>query len=503
MGAAVVASEAVTEREHKLSLLLDLGALLNREVDLDALLETIGARIARAMRAERGTVYLVDAATGELRARVTEEPALKEIRLSAGQGVAGWVAATGQTARLDDARSDPRHFGGVDRETGFVTRTLLALPVRDGRGVTRGVLQVLNKRAGAFDDDDVTFLRLLATQVSQALERTTLRAGADDARGVTVRGVFNHIVGSSAPMRGVYELVTRAASVDATVLLGGETGTGKGLFARAIHANSRRREGPFITVDCTTLPEALVESELFGHERGSFTGADRRARGKVESAEGGTLFLDEVGELPLAMQSKLLRFLQERAFERIGSSVTQTADVRIVAATHRDLAALVTEGRFRRDLYYRLRVLEIEVPALRARGGDEVLRLAEHFLALYTRRHDRAGLRLSPASLAAMRAHPWPGNVRELEHAVERAVVMCGSDVIEPEHLGLASERRVLAAEAGGEGTVTLPLGLSLEEVERRYVEATLHACGNNQSEAARSLRVGRNTLRRKSHPPG
>ncbi len=501
---AVIASDPVIEREHKLSLLLDLGALLAQEVDLDTLLGTIGARIASALRAERATVWLVDAASGGLRARVADLPELREIHLPPGQGIAGWVAETGRTANLSDASKHPRHFGGVDRETGFITRTLLSVPVRDGGRATRGVLQVLNKHEGAFTRDDEAFLQTLAGQVALAFDRTTLRAGEGTARGVNVRGVFNHIVGSSAPMRRVYEQITRAAGVDATVLLGGETGSGKGLFARAIHANGRRSEGPFVTVDCTTLPDALVESELFGHERGSFTGADRRVPGKVETADGGTLFLDEAGELPMPLQAKLLRFLQERTFERVGGRSTLRADVRVIAATHRDLASLVASGRFRQDLYYRLRVLEITVPSLRERGGDEIVTLAEHFLDVYTRRHGRGLMRLSRDALASLRAHPWPGNVRELEHAVERAVVLCAGDTIAPEHLGLRATPDISTPPASSTGAdladgVHLPLGLSLDEVERRYVEATLRALGDNQSQAARSLGVGRNTLRRKA----
>ncbi len=503
----MLASDPVIEREHKLSLLLDLGALLAQELDLDALLGAIGARIAEAMRAERATVWLVDAATGELRARIADLPELAELRLPPGQGIAGWVAETGRTANLSDAASDPRHFGGVDRETGFVTRTLLSVPVRDGGRAIRGVLQVLNKRNGVFSGEDEAFLHTLAGQVALAFDRTTLRAGEGSERGVTVRGVFNHIVGSSAPMRRVYELVTRAAAVDATVLLGGETGVGKGLFARAIHANGKRREGPFVTVDCTTLPDALVESELFGHERGSFTGADRRVPGKVEAADGGTLFLDEVGELPLALQAKLLRFLQERTFERVGGRATLRADVRVITATHRDLASQVSAGRFRQDLYYRMRVLEITIPPLRERGGDEILSLAEHFLALYARRYARSGVRLSRAAIEALRGHAWPGNVRELEHTIERAVVLSSGDAITQELLGLPVPVRrssqvppeVASASDDGATDVVMPLGLSLDEVERRYVEATLRACGQNQSQAARALHVGRNTLRRKA----
>jgi Nif-specific regulatory protein len=505
----VLPSDRLHEREHKLSLLLELGALLAREVELDALLGALGTRIAKAMRAERATVYLVDAASGDLRSRVADLPEIREIRLPPGQGVAGHVAETGEIVNVRDATREPRFFKGVDKATGYTTRTMLTAPIRDSRRAIRGVVQVLNKNDGVFTDEDEAFLLALAAQVAQALEGTTLRPDAGSARGVNVRGAFNHIIGASPPVRRVYEQIMRAAGVDATVLLRGETGSGKGLFARAIHANCKRHDAPLITVDCTTLPPALVESELFGHERGAYTGADRRVPGKVEVAEGGTFFLDEVGELPLAVQAKLLRFLQERTFERVGGRETLRADVRIIAATHRDLEAQVANGEFRQDLFYRLRVVEIVIPTLRERGGDEISKLAEFFLGMYARRHGRGEMTLSRAAIDALRAHDWPGNVRELEHTIERAVVLAPDDRIDPEHLALpaAALRRSARPDAGDEGrgaaakdaeSVSIPLGLPLEEAERRYVDATVAALGGNITRAAQSLGVGRNTLRRK-----
>jgi len=489
--------DRVAERDHKLSLLLDVSAMLAREVELDALLGALGSRIAQAMRAERATVYVVDAATGELRSRVADLPELEEIRLPPGRGVAGYVADRGEIVNVTDAASDPRHFTGVDRATGYTTRTMLAAPIADKRHAIRGVVQVLNKVDGVFTAEDEAFVQTLATQVAQAFESTTLRPAPDAERGVTMRGPLNHIVGASAPMRRVYEQILRAAATDATVLLRGETGVGKGLFARAIHANCKRRDAPLVTLDCTTLPSGLAESELFGHERGAYTGADKRVLGKVEMAAGGTLFLDEIGDLPGVAQAKLLRFLQERAFERVGGRETLHADVRIVAATHRDLEALVEKGDFRHDLFYRIRVVEIALPSLRERGGDEIVQLARHFLETYTRRHGRGAMRLSTAAKAALVAYSWPGNVRELEHAIERAVVLASGDRIEPDHLGLgARSRPPLDAPSDG---VRLPLGLSLEEVERRYVEATLAAMDGNRTKAAQALGVGRNTLKRKT----
>jgi Nif-specific regulatory protein len=271
----------------------------------------------------------------------------------------------------------------------------------------------------------------------------------------------------------------------------------------------RARDQPFVHVDCTTLPAALVESELFGHERGAYTGADARVIGKVEAANGGTLFLDEVGELPLPLQGKLLRFVQERQFERIGGRETLTADVRLVAATNRDLAAMAGPGgQFRSDLYFRLRVVEIEIPPLRARGGDDIIDLAQHFVQQFSRRYRKGPLRLADATQPALLAYPWPGNVRELENTIERAVVLAAGPVIGVKDLALrtnqpgANDSQVglpvaptaLAAPPDG---VHLPSDLSLEEAERRYARAILEREGGNQSAAARALGISRNKLAR------
>ena len=500
------------ERDSKLSLLLDVGAMLAREVELDALLGALGSRIAQAMHADRATVYLVDAATGELRSRIADLPEMAEIRLPIGRGIAGYVADTGEIVNLRDAAQDPRYFAGVDRATGYTTRTMLAAPISDKHHAIRGVVQVLNKKGGAFTGEDEQFLQTLASQVAQAFESTTLRPESNVDRGVPMRGPFNHIVGASAPMRRVYEQILLAAGTDATVLLRGETGVGKGLFARAIHANCKRKDEPLVTLDCTTLPSALAESELFGHERGAYTGADRRVVGKVEMAIGGTLFLDEIGDLPLPAQAKLLRFLQERAFERVGGRQTLHADVRIIAATHRDLEQLVARGDFRHDLFYRIRVVEIALPSLRERGKDEVESLSRHFLEIYTRRHGRPPLRFTPAAMTALVRHAWPCNVRELEHAVERAVVLVTGDAIEAEHLGLPSSASTATTEGstaggatsetdGAADAISIPLGLSLDEATRRYIEATLGALGGNRTRAAALLGMGRNTLKRKTLP--
>jgi Nif-specific regulatory protein len=487
----------------RLSLLVDLASLLAREVDFDALLGTAGERLANALRADRATIWLVDAERGDLVTRVALLPELPSLRQPLDRGIAAYVARTGEVVRLDDASRDPRFDPSADRATGYTTRSMLVAPIREDPGApVRGVVQLLNRAGGPFDEEDERYVVALATQLTRALSLTTLRPPDGGGPGLLLQGPYNRIVGRSESLAAVYGKVQLAAQTDATVLLRGETGTGKGLFARAIHVNSRRQVRPFITVDCTTLPAQLVESELFGHERGAFTGADRRVPGKVELAEGGTLFLDELGDLPLDIQGKLLRFLQERTFERVGGRQTLRADVRVVCATHCDLERAVAEGRFRQDLYYRVRVVEIDLPALRERGPDDIETLARHFAEVYAARYGRPSPRFDPDALAQIRAHAWPGNVRELEHWVESAIALAPDGRLSSNHLPSrrrdeAPSSRIIEPALPAEGRVTLPLGLRLEDVTRRYVEAMVQACDGNKTEAAKRLGVGRNTLAR------
>jgi Nif-specific regulatory protein len=287
------------------------------------------------------------------------------------------------------------------------------------------------------------------------------------------------------------------------VLINGESGTGKELIARAIHVNSPRRDRPFVKVDCTTLPEALMENELFGHERGAFTGADRTTHGKVEAADGGTLFIDEIGELPLPLQAKLLRVLQDREFERVGGTETIAADIRVICATHRDLAAMIDAGEFREDLYYRIRVVPIRLPPLRERGRQDLLRLVEHFVDRYAKRHKRSIRRVTEAALARLLAHEFPGNIRELENCIESAVVLCEDEQIDADDLPLVTRARARRSPTADEplGARAPRLGdpeFTLADIEQAHIDAVLAACNGNQSEAARKLGIGRNTLARK-----
>jgi Nif-specific regulatory protein len=306
---------------------------------------------------------------------------------------------------------------------------------------------------------------------------------------------LERLVGESPCMRTLRELIRAAARTDASVLLRGETGTGKTLAARAIHGASDRSRGPLIHVDCTTLPAGLIESELFGHERGAFTGAQRQVAGKVEQAAGGTLLLDEIGELPPELQGKLLRFLQERRFERVGGRRTLRSDARVVTATNVDLERRVERGTFRRDLYYRVRVVELTLPPLRERGRAEIRRLAGHFLPRFARRHRRGVREVGEGAMRRLLEHAWPGNVRELEHCIESAVVLCaGGDRIEERHLCLPGAGQ---PEACCEGEGYSP-GMPLRQVALDHMRRTLQHCGGNRAEAARQLGISRNTLLRR-----
>ena len=479
--------------------ILATGELIDREVALCELLQTLVSRIARSMDADRGTLFLLDPARGELFTTAAELPELPEIRLKVGQGVAGYVAQHGEPLNVPTTDDDPRFFRGIDEETGYVTRSILAVPVPDSSGRLIGVVQLLNKRSGAFTREDSHRLEALARQAGLALEATTLydaifRRSEDAEAPVPLADRFNRILGESPAMQRAYRLLTRAADSEATVLIRGESGTGKELFARAVHVNSRRRAGPMVKVDCAALPAQLIENELFGHERGAYTGAEQRAEGKVDAAAGGTLFLDEIGELPLPAQGKLLRLLQDREFDRVGGTKPVKADVRIVAATNRDLEEMMEAGTFRRDLYYRIKVVELTLPPLRERGRADIVALARHFLVMAARRHGRPVRDLSEAAWKRITAWHWPGNVRELENCIESAVVIGEGEVIEADDLPLPArgEDRRPGAD------VETADDLSLEAAERRHILSVLEQVGGHRGRAAELLGIGRNTLTRK-----
>mgnify|MGYP000119550061 CR=1 FL=1 len=353
-------------------------------------------------------------------------------------------------------------------------------------------------RAGA--DDYLTKpleIDELILAIERAMERRALRSEAENLRRQLRErdgSGLQTMLGASAPMQSVYQTAQQVAGSRATVLITGESGTGKGELARAIHALSPRAKAPFVTLHCAALAESLLETELFGHEKGSFTGADRRRVGRFEQAQGGTVFLDEIGEISPTIQVKLLRVLQERSFERVGSGETIKVDVRLIAATNRDLAQAVREGKFREDLYYRLNVVHVEMPPLRLRGRDSLL-LAEHFLKRFVDENHARIKGFTERARHKILQHRWPGNVRELENAMERAVVMCKGNMIDVEHLPFEGAPDV-------QGGVRIP-GSTMAEIERHAILSTVDAVEGSTSRAAEILDLSVRTIQYRMHTYG
>jgi DNA-binding NtrC family response regulator len=356
-------------------------------------------------------------------------------------------------------------------------------------------------RQGAYDyvpkPYEADELRAAARRAAETVElrRETNRLKAELER----LGSYGELVGRSDSMRRVFELIEKVSPTSATVLVRGQSGTGKEMVAREIHRRGPRASRPFVVMNCAAMPETLVESELFGHERGAFTGAESRRVGKCEAADGGTLFLDEVGDMSPGTQAKVLRFLQESTFEPLGSTRTQRVDVRLISATNRDLEKDIEREAFRRDLYHRIKVVQIDLPPL-AEHPEDIPLLAEHFLDLYRAQYPGGPQRFSPEALHALQQHGWPGNVRELKHTIESALVTASGPQIVPEHLGLGPT----GSAAAGELSVNLDLpyaqarAQALDEFERRYLGARLEEHEGNISATARALGLYRQTLQNK-----
>jgi transcriptional regulator with GAF, ATPase, and Fis domain len=512
---------------QRLRRLYELGVAFSSRTDVAEVVELVVEECRRELDAEGAAVLLVDAAQGDLYfpwvAQENPEVArrLRDVRVPLGRGIAGAVLRSGRALRVDDVESRPEFYRSVDYETSFRTRSMVAAPLMAPSGPI-GVVEVVNRRGSPFDEDDLRFLEALSLSIAVAIENARLYARLREAearlrdevgvlrRDLVARERFEGMVGSSDSMQEVFRLMTSAASAPISVLVEGETGTGKELVARGIHRASARAAGPFVAVNCAALPEPLLESELFGHRRGAFTGADRDRRGLFEAASGGTIFLDEVGEMPLAMQAKLLRVLQESEVIPIGDSRPRRVDVRVVSATNRDLRREVADRRFREDLFYRLSTFPIRLPALRERRDDIPL-LADHFLAQAAARHRKAIDSIEPAALELLLEHDWPGNARELQNELERAVALGSSgDRIGPGLLSarLRGARRPRPAEsppaetakpdAAFDGPTTTDLREAREAFEAEFIRRMLERHGGNVSRTARALGLSRAMLHKK-----
>ncbi len=506
--------------ETRFRLLYDLGCAFAARIEIEELFPFVVNKCCDVFDAEGASVMLLDEGTSELYFPYVAEgdsevsAKLRELRIPADKGIAASVLRSGNGVRVDDVSSDTRFFPVVDESTGFTTRNMICAPLRTHQGVI-GVLQVVNrKNDDPFSDEDLSFLDALAGATAIAIENARLyasiKASEEHLRGqvgalrrdMARRDRFADMVGSGSAMDEVFDLMESAAASPITVLIEGDTGTGKELVARGIHRASLRADAPFLAVNCAALSETLLESELFGHTRGAFTGATQDHRGLFETAEGGTVFLDEVGEMPQSMQAKLLRVLQEGEVIPVGESTPRKVDVRILSATNRNLEKEVEDGNFREDLFYRLAVFPINVPPLRERREDIPL-LCEHFITKYGKAVDCKGM--TDEARAVLARHDWPGNIRQLENEIERAAVIAGQGgVINTVHLSArirddkSKPAKPTAVDTPDDGEEVKPLREARAEFEAAYIRRVLEGNERNVSKSARVLGLSRVMLQKK-----
>ncbi len=500
--------QALQRERDRLRLLLEISSSVTSRLDLRQVFEALSANLFKVMQCDVSALLLPDSESGELRVTTLYNPdARGPFRegwlVPMKSSISGQVFREAKNVRIDSfeqAREDPEIYGNSDGQLLYERvieeglRTGCYLPLI-GRDRVVGVLMLCRRSDNTFEKDDVILLEQVACQVAVAVENTLEYEKATKDRDketkqrlyleAEIRAEFGEIVGESPALKTALSLVSVVAPTDSSVLILGETGTGKELVARAIHKLGSRSEKGFVKLNCAAIPLGLLESELFGHEKGAFTGAIAQKTGRFELADKGTLFLDEVGDIPLELQAKLLRVLQEQEFERLGSNRTHKVDVRLIAATHRDLPAMVKQGTFREDLYYRLKVFPIQIPALRQRTGD-IPRLVRHFTALYAQRMNKRIEVISADTMDALARYPWPGNIRELQNFIERAVILSPESTLRAP----TSELEPFQPHKGSDAPMN-----GLAEVERDHILRALEASNWVISGAAACLRMKRTSL--------
>ncbi|MDQ7781280.1 MAG: nif-specific transcriptional activator NifA [Desulfomonilaceae bacterium] len=492
------AQHSVKREPRELMLLFEVSRVLDQSMDLRDVAGPVLEAIAKHMGMMRGTLTLLNRESGEIfieAAHGLSDSQMHRGRYRPGEGVTGKVVGTGQPVVVPHISEEPEFLDRTRARKAFHKKDIsfICVPIKLENQVIGALSADRLFEEGVSFEEDVRLLSIIASMFAQAVR---LRQSVQEERHRLLeenkrlqhqlRERFRpaNIIGNSKAMQTVYDLIAQVTKSETTVLIRGESGTGKELVAQAIHFNSLRSSKPFIKVNCGALPESVVESELFGHERGAFTGAIATRKGRFELAHGGAIFLDEVGDLSPTTQIKLLRVLQEREFERVGGTVTIKADVRVITATNRDLEQLIEEGKFRQDLYYRLNVFPIHVPALRERKTDIPL-LADFFVERYSKANHKNILRISTPAIDMLMSYHWPGNVRELENCIERAVLLSSDSVIHGHHLPPTLQ----TAEASGtslKGT----LESRLENVERDMIMDALKAARGNRAKAARDLGI-------------
>ena len=481
--------QAVQRERDRLRLLLEITNSVTSRLGLRQVVEALSTNLLNIMQCDVSALLIPDSESGALRVTILHNPDARGpyregSLLPTNSSISGQVMRTGKSIRIDSfeqVRDDPEIYGNPDGqliykhvlEEGLKTGCYLPLV---GRDRVVGVLMLCRRSYNIFEKDDVILLEQVARQVAIAVENTLEYEKATKDRDQEakqrryleeeIRAELGEIVGESPALKTALSMVSVVAPTDSSVLILGETGTGKELVARAIHKLSGRSEKAFVKLNCAAIPLGLLESELFGHEKGAFTGAIAQKTGRFELANKGTLFLDEVGDIPLELQAKLLRVLQEQEFERLGSNRTHKVDVRLIAATHRDLPAMVKQGTFREDLYYRLKVFPINVPALRQRTED-IPKLVSHFTALHARRMNKKIDEIPSETMDALVRYRWPGNVRELQNFIERAVILSPHSVLRAP----ISELEPFSVQKGAPMPIT-----GLQEVEREHILHALRA---------------------------
>lgn len=482
----------MSNMNEKLHELASLGALANATLELDKLLVVGTEAVSKLVDASAGSVLLLDnnelvfiVAFGE------KERELKQMRIPATEGIAGVVIKTRKSYICNNTEKDPNFTGRTDSKVNFRTKNLVAVPLIF-EGEILGVLEAVNKRSGDFTEEDAKILsafgKLSAVAIRNARVFNTL-SRAYDAE-INEDEIEYALIGVSPAIEKIRSLISKIATAPSTVLITGESGVGKEVVARQIHLRSNRSRGPFIKVSCPSFPETLLESELFGHEKGAFTGADKRRIGRFELACGGTIFLDEIGDMPMTLQAKLLRVLQENVFERLGSNEPIRCDARVICATNKNLSEEIEKGKFRQDLFFRLNVVPINIPPLRERTED-IPFLVEHFLKLLLTKIPHQIRSVSTEAMEIMMSYRWPGNVRELWNTIERIAVVWSPQVILPEHL----PQEILGAQKS-RPIETSPGESTLPEIEKKVIEQVLAETNGNQIKAAKILGITRDKLR-------
>jgi Nif-specific regulatory protein len=485
---------------QKFNTLIEISNLINSNyADVHSLLSGILDSATRLCEGEASSMLLVDNETQELyfeEAFGSKGPEIKRFTVKMGEGIAGWVAMHNKSLVINDVESDSRHLKSISKQVDYPSKKMMAVPMRI-KDKCIGVIEILNKKEDKnFLQEDLEWLEIFANQAAlaitnaQSIERARNEIAFLQDQLKTDQG-YHTLVAKSPAILEKLEIIDRVARTDSSVLLLGESGVGKELFAEQIHLRSPRNREPFIRVNCAAIPEGLLESELFGHVKGAFTNAIANRQGRFEMANGGTIFLDEIGDVPLPLQAKLLRVIQEKSFEKVGSDSTITVNVRILAATNKDIETLVEKGEFRNDLYYRLNVLPIYIPPLRQRQED-IPELAGFFLKKFMMETKKQFEGFSNEAMETMLSYAWPGNIRELENCVERACVIGKGRWIQREDLFLKTADSPSEQNEGNRNLKT-----AINTFKTHFIRKVLEENNWNQTEASKALDIQRTYLSR------